>query len=319
MSEPQPPEGLQKQNEDREEQHHGDDHAEMASIEDDVRALRQDVVALRELLQTTTRPRTGARQVVATPEQERIARQLRDDLIRREEELSEARKELLRTQRSLDEAETRRRKLLESRTWKWGKTLSTIGTAPARSAKGLYSWLLAVLPAPANQALRRAVAKARGGRSVSVQPGKPRSGRGIPRGAAPTTRALVPIPVHGPEGVGAALTSPAVLVIGYGLDEPALEDVVEQVEALRREVDGGLRVLIVTDCDAFHIFRSRSLLFEYLPPRTEWEKHGFDQSYDDFRAARFQELFRIYAPERIVHVRSGDDLRGMPVTLFANA
>jgi hypothetical protein len=137
----------------------------------------------------------------------------------------------------------------------------------------------------------------------------------VAAGASASTQALIPIPVHGPEGVGAELTSPSVLLVTYGADEAALAGLVEQVHELRRDVDG-LRVLFVTDCDAFHVFRTHSLLFEYLPSRAEWEKHDFERSYDEFRAARFTEIFRIYAPDRIMHVRDADDLRGLPIGLF---
>jgi hypothetical protein len=286
-----------------------------ASLDAQVRALREDVAALRDLLSTPRRDRDGAaaRQVVATPEHEQIARRLRDDLIRREEELTEARRTMVRLERHLDRVETQRRKMLESRTWRWGKRVAGVGTAPVRIAKSVYGWLLSVLPAPAAQSLRRALASARG-REVT----RPAAVRRPGGPAAMPSRALVPIPVHGPEGVGAQLTAPAVLLVAYGLDEAELSALVEAVHDARTDV-AALRVLIVTDCGAFHVFRARSMLFEYLPPRDEWEKHGFEQSYDEFRALRFTELFRVYAPDRIVHVRSADDFRALPRTLFEAA
>lgn len=292
-------------------------------IDDEVRALREDVAALKDLLQTRPRTREAARDIIATPEQERIARQLRDQLIRSEDELTEARKTMLRLERHLDQSETQRRKMLESRTWKWGKTLASIGMAPLNTAKAIYSWLLKVLPAPANRALRQAVANARGGRPVTLgTAGTPGGRRSTGRAAGATggtlAQPLVPIPVHGPEGVGAELTAPAVLLVAYGVDEAVLVDLVEQVNYVRREVDG-LRVLFVTDCDAFHVFRAHSMLFEYLPSRIEWERHGFERSYDEFRAARFTEIFHVYGPDRVIHVRDAEDLRGLPSGLFSAA
>lgn len=289
-----------------------------AGIASEVRALREDMAALRELLADRPRPKPAVRQVVATPEQERIARQLRDELIQREEELQEARKELLRAERERDEAETRRRKMLESRTWQWGVVVAKVGMWPVNTLKAVYGWLLAVLPGPANQALRRAIAAARGGRPTTVEARRFRARAGAGAGAEvpASAEALVPIPVHGPEGVGAPLVAPAVLLVTSDVDETALAGIVEELDELRRRVDG-LRVLVVTDCDAFHIFRARSMLFEYVPPRREWERHAFEQPYDAFRQARLSELFRVYSPDRIVHVRSAEDLRGLPVTMFA--
>jgi hypothetical protein len=106
------------------------------------------------------------------------------------------------------------------------------------------------------------------------------------------------------------------LLVGYGLDEAALREIVDHLADMRRTLTDGMRVLLVTDCDAFHVFRAHSLLFEYIPPRSEWERHDFAQSYDSFRAARFDELFRIYAPDRVVHIQGVDDLLGMPASLF---
>ena len=293
-----------------------EDGQRTATLDDQVRGLREDVAALRDLLQEPPRARAAARQVVATPEHERIARELRDDLIRRENELNEARKELLKAQRDRDNAETQRRKMLRSRTWRWGKKVATVGMAPINAAKALYGWLLTVLPGPAQQALRDAVARSRGGRAVSAPSALARSVR--QQGGAPASAdALVPIPIHGPEGVGAELTSPSLLLVAYGLDEAMLEVTVDELIDMRRRIDGGIRVLVVTDCDAFHVFRKNSMIFEYIPPRTEWERRGFSQPYDAFRAARFQELFDVYAPDRVVHISSADDLRGLPTSLFS--
>lgn len=282
------------------------------TIDTEVRALRQDVAALRDLLLRPGQAR-AVPHVATTPQQEQIARELRDQLIRSEDQLTEARRQLQRLERSLDRAETERRRLLESRTWKLGKAAARTVTTPITMAKAVYSWLLTVLPGPANRALRRAVAQARGGRPVTMAGPKAVRAR-----AAGTSGALVPIPVHGPEGVGAALTSPAVLLVAYGFDEAALTALVDCLNELRRAVDG-LRVLVVTDSPAFHVFRARSMLFEYLPGRAEWERHGFERSYDEFRQARFTELLRVYRPDRVVHVHSIDDLRAMPPSLFASA
>ena len=194
--------------------------------------------------------------------------------------------------------------MTDSEPTRWREWAARTRTAPTATARRLYGWLLGALPPPAARSLQGAVASVRA-----------RSGRERPRRTLP----LVPIPVHGPDGAGAPLTSPGVLIVAYGLDAPALGDMVDELLAFEPRVADGLRVLVVTDCDAFHVLRRHALLFEYLPPRDAWDKHGFTQPYDDFRAARLQELFAVYAPDRIVHVRSADDVRTLPATMFTAA
>lgn len=164
---------------------------------------------------------------------------------------------------------------------------------------------LQLLPDRAERALWHAVRSLRSGRI----------GGRRPRRAGRRPAALVPIPVLGAPDAGGSPDAPAVLLVALGLDESGL---VELVEAL---LDLGLRggrprVLLVVDCDAFHVLRSHRLPFEYLPPPQAWAQGGFGLDYDAFRQARLAELLAVYAPDRILFAASADDLRGVPSVLF---
>jgi hypothetical protein len=87
------------------------------------------------------------------------------------------------------------------------------------------------------------------------------------------------------------------VLLALGVDEDGLAGVLDGVAA----VEGAAgRTLYVTDCDAFHQLRDRGLLFEYIPPRADWEAHIDADGYDAFLARRLQTITRTYRPARVV-------------------
>ena len=165
---------------------------------------------------------------------------------------------------------------------------------------------LQLLPDRAERALWHAARSIRSGRI----------GGWRPRRAGRRPAALVPIPVLGaPDAAGSSDAAPAVLLVALGLDQDGLVDLVDALLDLGRRGDRP-RVLLVVDCDAFHVLRSHRLPFEYLPPRQAWEQQPFGLDYDAFRQARLAELLAVYAPDRVLFTASADDLRGVPRVLF---
>ena len=84
----------------------------------------------------------------------------------------------------------------------------------------------------------------------------------------------------------------AVLLLG-GLTERQLDGALRAL-ALDDAADG--EPLVVTDCDALRTLDSSGYLYEYIPPRADWERHlgrnGDD--YDDFVRRRLASIAGMY-------------------------
>jgi hypothetical protein len=107
-----------------------------------------------------------------------------------------------------------------------------------------------------------------------------------------------------------------VMLVAVGVDADGLVAVLEDVAAV---TDGHRRTLYVTDCDAFHELRERGLLFEYIPPRQDWERH-IGGSYDAFLARRLRTITGTYRPARVVVHPAGAPLAdGLLAGLLAPA
>jgi hypothetical protein len=104
-------------------------------------------------------------------------------------------------------------------------------------------------------------------------------------------RALVPWVKKGPPK--------AVLgVVVFGLSEAEIESVLGVVEGYCAGRD--LAPLLLTDNDAFQLFRGRRVLFEFLPARSEQERHGPDLDWRLFTLRRLALIRRKWQPVRVV-------------------
>jgi hypothetical protein len=104
-------------------------------------------------------------------------------------------------------------------------------------------------------------------------------------------RALVPWLKNGPPK--------AVLgVVVFGLSEPEIENVLGIVE--RYGAERNLAPLLLTDNDAFQLFRGRRVLFEFLPPRSEQERLAPDLDWQLFTLRRLALIRRKWQPVRVV-------------------
>jgi hypothetical protein len=104
-------------------------------------------------------------------------------------------------------------------------------------------------------------------------------------------RALVPWIKNGPPK--------AVLgVVVFGLSEPEIENVLGIVE--RHCAERNLAPLLLTDNDAFQLFRGRRVLFEFLPPRSEQERLAPDLDWQLFTLRRLALIRRKWQPVRVV-------------------
>lgn len=106
-----------------------------------------------------------------------------------------------------------------------------------------------------------------------------------------TERALVPWVRNGPPK--------AVLgVVIFGLSETEILSVLGVVERYGAERD--LAPLLLTDNDAFQLFRGRRVLFEFLPRRSEQERHAPDLDWRLFTLRRLALIRRKWQPVRVV-------------------
>jgi hypothetical protein len=108
---------------------------------------------------------------------------------------------------------------------------------------------------------------------------------------ASAERALVPWIKNGPPK--------AVLgVVVFGLSEPEIENALGIVERYCAERD--LAPLLLTDNDAFQLFRGRRVLFEFLPPRSEQERLAPDLDWRLFTLRRLALIRRKWQPVRVI-------------------
>jgi hypothetical protein len=87
-------------------------------------------------------------------------------------------------------------------------------------------------------------------------------------------------------------------VVVFGLSEPEIENVLGIVERQCAERD--LAPLLLTDNDAFQLFRGRRVLFEFLPPRSEQERLAPDLDWRLFTLRRLALIRRKWQPVRVI-------------------
>ena len=102
---------------------------------------------------------------------------------------------------------------------------------------------------------------------------------------------------------------PVMGVAVFGLSEAEIESVLGIVERHCAERD--LAPLLLTDNDAFQLFRGRRVLFEFLPPRSEQERLAPDLDWQLFTLRRLALIRRKWQPVRVVAFgrRAGEIMR----------
>jgi hypothetical protein len=118
------------------------------------------------------------------------------------------------------------------------------------------------------------------------------------RGAQPETaerasaaEALVPWARNGPPKAVLA-------VVVFGLSHAEIENVLVAIEAHCAERD--LAPLLLTDNDAFQVFRGRRVLFEFLPARSDQERLAPDLDWRLYTLRRLALIRRKWQPIRVV-------------------
>ena len=86
-------------------------------------------------------------------------------------------------------------------------------------------------------------------------------------------------------------------VVVFGLSAAEIERVLETVERYCAEHQAPL---LLTDNDAFHLFRTRRVLFEFLPPRSEQRRIAPDLDWQLFTLRRLALIRRKWRPARVV-------------------
>jgi hypothetical protein len=143
------------------------------------------------------------------------------------------------------------------------------------------------LAEPISSALARLASRLRRGVARQVA-----TGAAAPQ-AAPKNDALIP--------TGRRVRPVRVLMaVVIGLDAAALERTLAMVHAGSGRAEGAALILFLTDGADFEPFRSRGLLFEYLPPAPLRERFAPDLDWDLYMRRRLARLRRKWSPARIV-------------------
>lgn len=100
---------------------------------------------------------------------------------------------------------------------------------------------------------------------------------------------------------------PVTMIVRLDATEASLEALVDGV-AREQLVTAGFRPLFVTDCDAFMVFRRHGYLFEFVPPKSDWEAiAGLAANWETFVEQRLRSLVETYRPATILVVREPID------------
>jgi GR25 family glycosyltransferase involved in LPS biosynthesis len=89
-----------------------------------------------------------------------------------------------------------------------------------------------------------------------------------------------------------------IAIVLVGLQRAELEKVIGMVDGIG--IQRGLVPVVVTDCDAFELFRGRRIVTEYLPPEAHRSRFAADLDWDLYRLRRLALLRRKWQPARIV-------------------
>jgi hypothetical protein len=106
-----------------------------------------------------------------------------------------------------------------------------------------------------------------------------------------TERPLLPWVKDGPP-------KPVLGVVVFGLSEAEIKSVLDIVERHCTERD--LAPLLLTDNDAFQLFRGRRVLFEYLPARAQQERFAAELDWRLFTLRRLALIRRKWQPVRVI-------------------
>jgi hypothetical protein len=139
-------------------------------------------------------------------------------------------------------------------------------------------------------AARAMLAKLRPVHGAPVQP-RPARMQAETSERPPAEAALVPWLNSGPR-------KPVLGVVVFGLSEAEIESVLGIVERHCAERD--LAPLLLTDNDAFQLFRGRRVLFEFLPARADQERFAADLDWRLFTLRRLALIRRKWRPVRVV-------------------
>jgi hypothetical protein len=121
----------------------------------------------------------------------------------------------------------------------------------------------------------------------SKPPGTPSAARERPS----TERPLLPWVKDGPP-------KPVLGVVVFGLSEAEIESVLGIVE--RHCTERNLAPLLLTDNDAFDLFRGRRVLFEFLPARADQERFAAELDWRLFTLRRLALIRRKWQPVRVI-------------------
>ena len=92
--------------------------------------------------------------------------------------------------------------------------------------------------------------------------------------------------------------SSAVIAVVVGLEPEALGRVLDLLRASSARQD--LEPVLLTDCDAFELFRDRGLVFEYLPAPAQRERFAPELDWDLYLLRRLALIRRKWQPVRII-------------------
>jgi hypothetical protein len=91
---------------------------------------------------------------------------------------------------------------------------------------------------------------------------------------------------------------PVLAVVVLGLPEAEIESVLDLVE--RHCAERGLAPLLLTDCDAFELFRGRRVLFEFLPAPAQQVRFAAELDWRLFTLRRLALIRRKWQPVRVI-------------------
>jgi hypothetical protein len=210
------------------------------------------------------------------------------------EEVAEARHRGERLEAALEKSTRRVQQLIGER-----DRLTSLLAGRDAELQGLNRELGA-LTARAAPAVRRSPALLAAARAMleKIRPARKAPARATSAAAQPDT---TPRPSAEPALVPWLKDSPPKAVLGVvvlGLSEPEIESVLGVVERYCAERD--LAPLLLTDNDAFQLFRGRRVLFEFLPPPSDRERRAPELDWRLFTLRRLALIRRKWQPVRVV-------------------
>jgi hypothetical protein len=137
-------------------------------------------------------------------------------------------------------------------------------------------------------AARAMLERVRPARRAPEPSASPRAPRAMERSSE---QRLLPWLTDGP-------AKPVLAVVVLGLPEAEIKSVLDLVERHCAERD--LAPLLLTDCDAFELFRGRRVLFEFLPAPAQQERFAAELDWRLFTLRRLALIRRKWQPVRVI-------------------